>query len=144
MDNRRFKPKIDKLYWIPLIFTLIALLAVTVMAVLDPPVLFLIIPIDLFCLYFFISPLYGYVELRESTLFIKFGLILSREIPYAKIRGTARGRGWYGEAFLTLKYAMEHLHIRYGVCDITTVSVKDNDALALALQQRISSSEDQK
>ena len=137
MENRRFRPMLDKLYFIPLAFTALLLLVLTVLATLDPMMLFFILPIDLFCLYFFVSPLSGYVELRESTLFIKYGFILSREIPYGKIRGTARGRGWYGESFLSLKYGMEHLHVKYGVCDITTISVKDNDALDAEIKLRI-------
>ena len=133
----RYAPHFDKLYYLPVLFTVAVMLPVTVVtAIADPVMLFCMIPIDLFCLYFFLSPLFGYVELRESTLFIKYGLILKREIPYASIRGTVRGRGVYGESLLTLKYAMEHLHIRYGVCDITTVSVKDNDALAEEIGKR--------
>ena len=133
-----YRPQLDKLYYLPLLFTSAVMLPLTVVtAILDPLMLLFMIPIDLFCLYFFISPLFGYVELKEHTLFIRFGLLLRREIPYAKIRGTVRGRGIYGESFLTLKYGMEHLHVRYGVCDITTVSVKDNDGLAKAIAERM-------
>ena len=138
MENKRYRPLIDKLYYIPLIFTVLVLVPLTALtAILDPMMLFFILPIDLFCLYFFVSPLFGYVELKEKTLLIKFGFFLKREIPYGKIRGTSRGRGIIGEAFLTLKYGMEHLHIKYGVCDITTVSVKGNDALDAEIKLRI-------
>ena len=136
--NKRNAPLIDKLYYLPLIFTGAVMLPITVItAVFDPIMLLCMLPIDLLCLYFFISPLFGYVELGESCLVIRFGLLLRREIPYASIRGTVRGRGIVGEAFLTLKYGMEHLHIKYGVCDITTVSVTDNDGLAAELAARI-------
>ena len=42
--------------------------------------------IDLFTFYFLITSLFGYVQLKENSLFIKFGLILNKEIPYDKIK----------------------------------------------------------
>ena len=70
MKNQKFKPLFDKTYksiWISL-SVLMALF--TALAALEPTALFVMIPTDLFVLYFLLSPLFGYVELREESLFI--------------------------------------------------------------------------
>ena len=95
------------------------------------------IPVCLFVLYFFISSLFGYVELREETLFIKFGFILKKEIPYSEIRGMKKERRVYSESMISLKNAMEHVNVRYNKFDTVTVSVIDNDELIDNLSARI-------
>lgn len=138
MEIIRFRPLIDRLYYLPLLFTALVLTPLTVLTALaEPMMLAFTIPTDLFCLYFFISPLFGLVELRENAIFIRYGFFLRREIPYASIRGTRRARGLYGESMLSLKSGMEHLHILYDRYGITTVSVKDNDRLALEIEKRL-------
>ena len=137
MENLIFKPKYDKLFWCIWIPTSILMLGVTAIGFYAPTTLFLLIPIDLFTFYFLISPLSGYVELRQSTLFVRFGFFITREIPYAKIRGLMKERRWYSESMLSLKSAMEHVNIKYNAFDVLTVSVTDNDALILAIEERI-------
>ena len=138
MERRRFRPKFDRLFWIPLVFVIAVLTPMTVAAFVHPSGIVLSLATDLFCAYFFLSPAFGYVELREEALVIRFGLILRREIPYCRIRSVEAGRGFYGESILSLKNAMEHVHIRYNRFDITAVSVTDNDQLIREINQRIS------
>ena len=91
MGNKKFTPKYDKLFWIIFIPTVIFLVVMTVMpSIFAREALWIMIPVDLFVLYFLISPLFGYAELREKSLFIKFGFIIKREIPYERIRGAER------------------------------------------------------
>ena len=127
MEAKRFRPLVDRLYWIILIFTSAVMIGLTVPSVLAPVALWIVIPVDVLVYYFLISPLFGYVELRENTVFIKFGFILKREIPYQKIRGTVKERKLYSESMVSLKNAIEHVNIKYNVFDIVTVSVIDND-----------------
>ena len=135
---KRYSPKIDKLFyaiWIP---TGILMLSVTlVTAIFELKTLFWTLPLDLFVFYFLASSLAGYAELRENTLFIRYGFILKKEIPYSEIRGTEKVRHWYSDSILSLKNSMEHVNIRYKSFDVTAVSVKDNDGFIEELQARI-------
>ena len=137
MPQRRFKPKYDKIFWWTWIPTIGLLIAATVIAALEPAALFVVIPTDIFTLYFLFSSLVGYAELRESSVFIKFGFILKREIPYAKIRGVTKERKLYADSTVALKNSMEHLNIRYNVFDVASVSVRDNDEFLSELTARI-------
>ncbi len=138
----RFKPLIDKLYWIVFLPTASLMVGFTVLICLTPVpfAIFTVAMADLLVLYFFISPLFGYVEAREDKVLIKYGLILRKEIPYSKIRSAARGRGIVSDSMLSLKNAMEHVVIKYNRFDVTVVSVKDNDGLLRALTEARSKS----
>ena len=138
MLNVRFLPKIDRLTWFIFLPTLAILAAGTVIAAFAPSALFIMIPTDLFTLYFFVSPLFGYVEAREKTLFIKFGFFIKREIPYLKIRGAIKERRIISESMLSLKCALEHVNIKYNTFDVLTVSVKDNDRLIALVMEKAS------
>ena len=130
MQYKRYKPLFDKLFWCIFIPTVLLLCAVSVVTVLANPWLaFLAVGIDAFTLYFLLCPVFGYVELREDTLFIKYGVFMKREIPCKKIRGVKKGRRIYSESMLSLKNSLEHIDIKYNSFDITTVSVVDNDGL---------------
>ena len=75
MQRKRFKPLIDKMFWIISIPLCVLMTAFTVFAtILQPSMLFFMLTVDAFVAYFLISPLWGYVELREHTVFIKYGL----------------------------------------------------------------------
>lgn len=115
------------------------MIAVTALTVFEPVALFIIIPLDLFVFYFLASPLFGYVELRENSVFIKFGFILKKEIPYGKIRALSKERRIYSESMLSLKNSLDHVNIKYNTFDIVTVSVSDNDELIRETKERISS-----
>ena len=137
METKVYKPKIDGLFyaiWIP---TVLLLLACTVVACTDPVALLILIATDIFTLYFLVSPLVGYVELRENTVFIRYGFILTREIDYLHIRDMKKERKFYSEAMLSLKNSMEHVTIKYNKFDVTTVSVTDNDDLMMNIRARI-------
>jgi membrane protein YdbS with pleckstrin-like domain len=134
---KKYKPLIDKLYMTILIIIAVLLISVTVAAAFAPIALLIVLPIDLFVIYHVISPLFGYVELRESSLYIRYGLILSKEIPYGRIRGVSKGRGFYSESMLSLKNALDHVNIKYNIFDMTTVSVRDNDSFINDLSERI-------
>ncbi len=127
MENRKFRPMIDRLYWSIIILTSAVMIPLTVLSFNNLAALIITVAVDLFVLYFFVSPLFGYVELREETVFIKFGLIMEREIPYKKIRGLEKERKFYSDSMLSLKNAFEHINIKYDTFDVVTISVKDND-----------------
>ena len=138
MPTKRFKPKIDKLFLWIFIPTVALLLGITVgLALLSPlSVLFIMVPTDLFCLYFLISPLFGYIELREDTLFIKFGFFMKREIPYSKIRGTSFERKFYSDSMMSLKNSFDHVNIKYNIFDIVSISVVENEEFSAELLER--------
>ena len=128
MNGKRYRPLIDWTFWMILIPTMLLLIAATVFAALEPTALFIILPVDLFSLYFLVSPLFGYVELREESLFIKYGLMLKKEIPYAKIRKVERDKKFYSESMTALKLSLDHVNVKYNSFDVTTVSVRDNES----------------
>ena len=135
--QKRYKPKIDGLFyaiWVP---TVLLLIACTVVACTEPMALLIVIAADIFTLYFLVSPLFGYVELRENTVFIRYGFFLTREIDYLRIRDTKKERKPYTDTMLSLKNAMEHVTIKYNKFDITAVSVTDNDDLIINIKARI-------
>ena len=136
---KRYKPLIDKLYFMITIPTLILIAAATALVCVfpEPLAILIIIPVDLLIVYFLVSPLFGYVELREDTLFIKYGFMLKKEIPYSKIRSLQKGRRWYSETMMSLKNAFEHVEIKYNSFDVTTVSVINNENLIKELNDRI-------
>ena len=140
MESVRFKPLFDKLYWITLIPTAVLMAALTVMAAVDSPLtaVALALPIDIFTFYFFVSPIFGYVELREDSVFIKFGFILKREVPYGKIRGIEKARSAISDSLLSVKSSFEHVNIKYNKFDVVSVSVVGNDAFIKELDARVS------
>ena len=136
VENVRLKPQIDRLFWLIWIPTLILLAVGTVIAASSVVALLILIATDIFTIYFLLSPLFGYVELRERTVYIKFGFFVSREIEYARIRSVETERRFYSESMLSLKCAYEHVNIRYNAFDVLTVSVRDNATLAAELDLR--------
>lgn len=134
---KRFKPAIDKLFWLIWMPVLIMLLVATIIAFEVIGAFILLIGVDLFCLYFLVSSLMGYVELREDTLFIKFGFILKREIPYVKIREINKERRVITYSMVSLKNALEHINIKYNKYDLVVVSVVGNYELMLELEKRM-------
>ena len=134
MDKKRYKPLVDKLFFIIFIPTFILIASFTVIpAIFAPKTLFITVPILLFTLYFLISPLFGYAELREDGLFIKYGFFLKKFIPYNKIRSVEKKKKFYSESFMSLKHSFEHLDIKYNSFDVTSISVKYNDEFTESL-----------
>ena len=136
MENKRYKPLVDKLFFIIFIPTAFLMVGLTIFACFEPIALLIMLPSDLLTFYFLLSPLFGYVELRESSLFIKYGLILKREIPYDKVRGAEKVRKFYSESMMSLKNSFEHVNIKYNSFDVTSVSVVENDNFIEELNER--------
>lgn len=137
MPTLRYRPKIDRLFYILSTVTfLIVFVPMLVCGILEPSTLFITVPIFLFTAYFLVSPLFGYVELGSDELFIKYGFIMKREIPYAKIRGIERERSIISHSIMSLKNALEHVNIKYNTFDVTTVSLKDEDDFLAELNAR--------
>ena len=137
MEKIIFKPQIDRLFWFIWIPTVILLAVGTVISCASTIALLILLATDIFTLYFLISPLFGYVELRERTMYVKFGFFVSREIEYSRIRAIDIERKWYSESMLSLKCAYEHVNVRYNSFDVVTVSVRDNAALAAELNLKL-------
>ena len=137
METKRYKPMLDKLFYILSAVTLLIVATPTVVCgILAPTTLFIMIPICLFTAYFFVTTLFGYVELRESTVYIRYGFIMKREIPYSKIRKVEKERSLISPSINSIKNSIEHVNIKYNTFDITTVSVKGNDELIRELNER--------
>ena len=122
------------MYWWILIPTVLLMASVTAVAFLTPVVLFVMIPADFLVTYFLVSTLAGYVELRENSVFIRFGFFMKREIPYSKIRGVSKERKFYADSILALKNSFEHVNIKYNTFDMISVSVVGNDELMEAIE----------
>ena len=138
MKIQRFKPKFDKLFWIICLLTNALVIVPTVItAFFSPETIYILLPIFLFVNYFLISPCFGYVELREDALFIKYGFFLKRTVPYNKIRGAQIERKWYSESMMALKNSLEHVNIKYEGYNVTSVSVVENAEFVEALNERI-------
>ena len=137
MQNKIYKPLFDKLFWWTFAITVAILAPLAVVSAFHPVTLLVTVPVIVLTLYVLISPFWGYVELREDTVFIKFGLVLKKEIPYSKIRDVQLDRKFYSESIIALKNSIEHLNIKYNRYDAVTVSVKGNEAFMADLNARL-------
>ena len=136
MKDKKYTPSYDLTYLSILGGTALIMLAATILCFLAPLALITVIPADLLVIYFFVSPLFGYAELRENTLFIRFGFFLKREIPYEKIRRAEKQRKFYSDSMLALKTSLNHVNIRYNSFDILSVSIKNEDEFIEELERR--------
>lgn len=137
MKIKRYKPAIDKLFYLIWIPITILMITITIISFSHLVSFILMLSVDIFTFYFMFSSLVGYVELREDTIYIKFGFILKREIPYNKIRKIYKERKIMSYSFLSLKNALEHITIKYNKYDEIAVSVVTNDDLIKDLEERI-------
>ena len=99
--TQKFKQKTDKLTVIIWAICLPVILGLCTVAFFEPTTLWVFVPTDLLILYFLISPLFGYVELREETVFIKFGFIMKKEIAALAVEGLKKE---YPDAICSLVY----------------------------------------
>ena len=137
MQNKKFKPLIDKSFYIIWIPTAALLAAATVIACASPIALAILIASDLFTLYFFLTSLAGYVELRCDSVYIKLGFIMKLDVPYEKIRGFSRERKIYSDSTVSIKNSLEHVNIKYNKFELISVSVVTNDELIAEIEKRI-------
>lgn len=136
MKHKRYKPLIDKyflLIWIPVA---ILLIIGTIITFLEPLAFIIMIAVNLFTWYFMLSSLSGYLELRDESIYIKFGFIIKREIRYDKIRSVIKERKVMSTSPLSLKNALDHIVIKYNKFDEVVVSVMGNDDLLIELEER--------
>lgn len=138
MENKRYKPLIGKMFFIIWIPTLILLITATVMSAPYIAALLIMLATDIFTVYFLISPLFGYVELREDEVFVKLGFFTTVEIPYNKIRAVVKERKLYADSLISLKNSLDHVNIKYNRFDVLSVSVVDNDELIDMIKTKIS------
>ena len=139
METKRYKPRFDKTYIIIYVATNLFLIAALLIPMLIDPhvgVMILFAVTLLFVNYFIVSPMLGYVELRDESLYIRFGFILKREIPYSKIRGIDRHRKFYADSMISLKNALDHINVKYNSFDMVSLSVKDEDDFITELCRR--------
>lgn len=134
---KRYKPEVDKLYVIICVISAVVTLVPLLFSLFYPEALFVTVPVTLLVAYFVISPFFGYVELREDTLFIRLGFILTREIPYTRIRGYNVARKLYSDSMVSLKLSVEHINVKYNVFDVISISVADSDDFIENLTARI-------
>lgn len=133
----KFKPLVDKLFWIISIPTVFLTTVALIISIVDTVALIITASVEIIVLYFLLSPLFGYVELREECIFIKYGLFLSKEIPYSSVRTVKKARRWYSYSMMSLKNAIEHVEIGFNRFDTTDVSVVNNDLLIEEINNRI-------
>ena len=133
----KFKPLVDKLFWIISIPTVFLTTVALIISIVDTVALIITASVEIIILYFLLSPLFGYVELREECIFIKYGLFLSKEIPYSSVRTVKKARRWYSYSMMSLKNAIEHVEIWFNRFDTTDVSVVNNDLLIEEINNRI-------
>ena len=138
MENKRYKPLIGKMFWVIWIPTLIFLAVVTIMSAAYISALLIMLATDIFTVYFLVSSLVGYVELREDSVFVKLGFFTTREIPYNKIRDVSKEHKLYADSMVSLKNSLDHVNIKYNRFDVLSVSVTDNDELIDMIKQKIS------
>ena len=138
MENKRYKPLIGKMFWVIWIPTLIFLAVVTIMSAAYISALLIMLATDIFTVYFLVSSLVGYVELREESVFVKLGFFTTREIPYNKIRDVSKEHKLYADSMVSLKNSLDHVNIKYNRFDVLSVSVTDNDELIDMIKQKIS------
>ena len=135
--NKTYKPKIGRMFyaiWIP---TVMFLIAMTFVSLVSPIALVILLLTDALTLYFLLTSLFGYVELRDDAVFVKFGFIAKVEIPYSTIRGVTKERKLYADSMMSLKNSLDHVNIKYNRFDIVSVSVTDNDELISEIEARI-------
>ena len=133
----KFMPLVDKLFWIISIPTVLLTTVALIISIVDTVALIITASVEIIILYFLLSPLFGYVELREECIFIKYGLFLSKEIPYSSVRTVKKARRWYSYSMMSLKNAIEHVEIGFNRFDTTDVSVVNNDLLIEEINNRI-------
>ena len=137
METKRYKPLVDKLFWIISVPTILLVIGAIIISIYHAIALIIMSAVAAFVLYFFVSPLFGYVELRENSMFIKYGFILKKEIPYSKIMSVTKARKFYSDSMMSLKNSFDHVNIKYNTFDVTCVSVVDNDSFINELSKRL-------
>ncbi len=135
----KFKPKIDAYFIVPFCIATIILLIPTILGFVFNNIAqgIFTICILLFVDYLLLSPLFGFVQFEEKNLYIKYGLIIKKRIPYDKISTIKIEKKLYSECLLSLKTSVEHMHITYNLYDTTCISLKETDAFLEEVARRM-------
>ena len=137
MTYKKFKPKIGRMFYVIWVPTVIFLITMTAVSFVAPLAFVILLLTDALTLYFLLTSLFGYVELRDDSVFVKFGFIATVQIPYSRIREVTKVRKLYADSIMSLKNSLEHVNIRYNRFDVVSVSVVDNDGLMNEIEKRI-------
>lgn len=135
----KYKCKIDKGYLIfylvlELLFLIVPIVSFILKDIIEGLVELIPFAIITFC---FTSSLNAYVILHENELFIKYGFILKKSIPYEKIIGIEKKKQFICESIIAIKNSKEHIDIKYNKFDVTSISVKNNDFFINELKEKI-------
>ena len=134
---KKYRPKVDKLFYIISIPTEIFVLGGLVLGFFGGVFSAILMVLTfIFVNYFLLSPLFGYIITEEDALFVKFGFIMKRRIPYEKIRAVDMGRGFISYSMMSLKLSFDHLVIKYNRFDEICVSVRENEELLSVIECR--------
>ena len=127
--TKRYKPRFDRLFYGIAIFTAVVMLGCLIPSFYGGGAFAIAVTLGslILCGYFLVSPCFGYAELREETLFIKFGFFLSREIPYEKIYAVEKKHMMVADSMLSLKNAMDHLNVKYNRFDLVSLSLQNEE-----------------
>ena len=87
MEIKRYKPLIDKYFWIIWITLFIILIIPTILSLTELVAFLIMIGVFVFTFYFMVSSFFSYVELRDKSLFIKFGFIIKKGEGKSKSNG---------------------------------------------------------
>ena len=136
--TKRYKPRFDRLFYGIAIFTAVVMLGCLIPSFYGGGAFAIVVTLGslILCGYFLVSPCFGYAELREETLFIKFGFFLSREIPYEKIYAVEKKHMMVADSMLSLKNAMDHLNVKYNRFDLISLSLQNEEDFIKALCER--------
>ena len=136
----KFKPYIDKYFYVPIIFVLILFIAPITVGIICrqadqiivTSVLFVVIGVLL------TSPLFGYVKIEEDHIFIKYGLFYKRKILYTSIKEISKEHKYYATSLFSHKTSLDHVFIKFDEANDTCVSVKNMDVfIALVEEKRL-------
>ena len=135
---KRYKPRFDRLFYGIAIFTAAVVLGALIPSFYGSGVWGIAVAAGtlLLCGYFLVSPCFGYAELREGMLFVKFGFFLSREIPYEKIYAIEKKHTMIADSILSLKNAMDHLNVKYNRFELVSLSLRDEEDFIESLCER--------
>lgn len=134
----KFKPHVDKYFYIPIIFVLILFIAPFLVAIVCRQIDQIIVTSLLFVVIsvLLISPLFGYVKIENDYIFIKYGLFFRRKILYTNIVEITKEHKYYATSLISHKTSLDHVFIKYNNYSDTCVSVKDMDVFIALIEEK--------
>lgn len=135
----KLRCKIDLCYSIIFIVTELVLLVPSILTFIFKDMLagFVTLAPFLLVTLLFMSSFSGYIIIKEDELYIRYGFILKRSIPYENIRALIKEKTVLSECLLGMKNSLEHVLIKYNKYDTTCVSVRNNDLFIEEVNKKI-------